>query len=95
MSRIVLLCFDKAAYHRPDLSPKQFGIQEVNTSTLRPLIELETYDPSRKKGINWGRCGYYECYKEEWKDRAHSLIIKSMEEGHGSPMFEGKILLIK
>ncbi|CAB4289107.1 unnamed protein product [Prunus armeniaca] len=88
MSRTILLCYEKAVYHRPDLSPKQFGIQEVNTNMLRPLVELELGSRFGRKGINWGTYGKYGCYKEEWESRASCLIIESAEEDPAPPSFE-------
>ncbi|XP_021822726.1 serine/threonine-protein phosphatase 7 long form homolog isoform X2 [Prunus avium] len=88
MSRTILLCYEKAVYHRPDLSPKQFGIQEVNTNMLRPLVELELGSRFGRKGKNWGTYGKYGYYKEEWESRASCLIIESAEEDPGPHSFE-------
>ncbi|KAM1120671.1 hypothetical protein ACFX19_002482 [Malus domestica] len=88
MSRTILLCYEKAVYHRPDFSPKQFGIQKVNTSMLRPLVELELCPKRGRKGINWGTYKNYGCYKEEWENRASCIITESVEEDSDSPPIE-------
>lgn len=93
MSRTILLCYEKAVYHRPDFSPKQFGIQKVNTCMLRPLVELELCPKRGRKGINWGTYKNYGCYKEEWENRASCIITESVEEGPNSPSIEGDYLV--
>lgn len=94
MSRTVLICFEKVVYHRPDLSPKQFGMKEVNTSVLRPLIELDIHARTGQKGINWETHRKYGLYKKMWENRASCLITESVEEGPGSPLSDGNYLLI-
>ncbi|KAG5547966.1 hypothetical protein RHGRI_013604 [Rhododendron griersonianum] len=62
MSQTVLICFERFAYHRPNISPKQFGLKE---SCLQyPLVEL-----GRLKRLN-GRT------KDLGKDEKHNTLVE-------------------
>nr|GMD69356.1 protein MAIN-LIKE 1-like [Ipomoea batatas] len=77
MSRTVLMCFDTCVYHRPHLSPMQFGILVGSENALHDEINLHVIKHHGPKGkdftkynINIGRkrANYDEMFKE-WERR--------------------------
>ncbi|KAG5547965.1 hypothetical protein RHGRI_013603 [Rhododendron griersonianum] len=72
MSRTILICFERFAYHCPDISPKQFGL---NKSYLqRPLVELGRLKRWNERTKDLGKDEKHNTYKEEWDARYDCLI---------------------
>ncbi|KAI8011264.1 Protein MAIN-LIKE 1 [Camellia lanceoleosa] len=82
MSRTILICFEKAVYHRPDLSPRQFGLEGDFQSTLTdPLVEIRTISRSGPKvNRDWSKFGDYHRFNQEW-ERRHVLLINYQVDG--------------
>lgn len=94
MSRTVLICFEKVVYHRPDLCPKQFGLEEVDANRFRPLLNLIGKSRSGPKGTDYRSFKDYGLYIAEWENRENSYIRDLVEVGPLSPPVEGNYLLI-
>lgn len=75
MSRTVLLCFEKVVYHRPDVSPRQFGLGNDFVCRLSDLIEIRPTERSGNNKKDWSSWGKYKLYNEEWGKR-YNLLIK-------------------
>lgn len=75
-SRTVVLCFEKAAYHRPDLCPRLFVLAKEFECTLgEALVDISgQISRSGPKGKDWSTHGSYKVLNEEWNNR-HSLLI--------------------
>lgn len=60
-SRTIVLCFEKAAYHRPDLCPRQFGLAKEFECTLgEALVDISgQIGRSGPKGKDWSTHGSY------------------------------------
>ncbi|KAH7850259.1 hypothetical protein Vadar_029955 [Vaccinium darrowii] len=72
MSRTVLICFERFAYHRPDISPKQFGLKE--SCLHRPLVELGRLKRWNGRIKDLGKDEMHNTYKQEWDARNDCLI---------------------
>lgn len=81
MSRTVLLCFNDAVYHRPDLTPRQFGLSNDFVSRLPTVgnFKLEVLKRSGPKGKDWATYEKYKDYNEMWTQRYNNLLI-NLEE---------------
>lgn len=75
-SRTVVLCFEKATYHRPDLCPRQFVLAKEFECTLgEAKVDISgQISRSGPKGKDWSTHGSYKVLNEEWNNR-HSLLI--------------------
>ncbi|XP_028098541.1 uncharacterized protein LOC114298204 isoform X4 [Camellia sinensis] len=82
MSRTILICFEKAVYHRLDLSPRQFGLEEDFQCTLMdPLVEIRTISRGGPKvNQDWSKFGDYHRFNQEW-ERRHILLINYQVDG--------------
>ncbi|KAI8526695.1 hypothetical protein RHMOL_Rhmol12G0015600 [Rhododendron molle] len=79
-SRTVLLSFEKAVYHQPDLSPRQFGLGNEFVCKLSTyLIEIKLCERSGKSSKDWSSWGAYKLCDEEWRKR-YNLLIEVGEE---------------
>lgn len=71
-------------YHRPDLCPKQYGIDKPEYSGVRK--EIAIYKKQRKLSgeIDWSKYTSekgkvdYSKYIQEWKHRSESLLKEAL-----------------
>nr|XP_011462946.1 PREDICTED: serine/threonine-protein phosphatase 7 long form homolog [Fragaria vesca subsp. vesca] len=92
LCRTVLICYNEVVYHRPDLCPKQYGIDKPEYSGVRK--EIAIYKKQRKLSgeIDWSKYTSekgkvdYSKYIQEWKHRSESLLKEALGvEEHSGP----------
>ncbi|CAL5373097.1 unnamed protein product [Camellia sinensis] len=89
MSRTILICFEKAVYHWPDLCPRQFGLEEDFQCTLTDrLVEIRTISWGGPKiNRDWSKFGEYHWFNQEW-ERRHALLINYQLMGPILPLLK-------
>lgn len=79
LSHTIMLCFEKAVYHRPELCPRQFAGESIRMPKTKDLV-ITRY--RRGNNVDWSNYKKMQKYIDVWqKMRNYSIGSSPIHAG--------------